>query len=521
VEICAGDFITIGGLNAADQKYLWEPGIYLNDSHLANPGFVFNDLLTTSRLLTYVLTSSGDGCARPDTMNILVHPKPEPVMYGSSSVCPGTKEILYWTNSQSGFSYAWAVEGGVVSGEALQDTIRVNWGQSNADAKVKLIITNEFKCQGDQTIFPVRINVQLETETPKGLSQVCSNLRNENLYQIGNTNGSVYTWGIDGGIIQHGQGSSKILVDWSGQGEHMLWVAEKSVTQDTICFGRSDTLKVKVYTDSLQAIIDMVTVTPSDESIASISGNLFNASEKFSSPVNILRKVSEEETWTPVKYNLELSPSGFSANDINLNTDDLIFEYQIQTINECHLDVFSDIHHTIQLKAKADESSGKILLQWNAYDGWRENVLRYEIWRKIDGDSLFTHIASTAPDDLSFELSDGDKGFKHQFILKAIARGRDFYSWSNQQEVSFIHALSVPNVFTPNNDQLNETFDIPHIELYPENEIVIYNRYGKEVFRKRNYKGDWTGNGLSTGVYYYVLSVVNARPYKGWVQLLR
>jgi gliding motility-associated-like protein len=65
--------------------------------------------------------------------------------------------------------------------------------------------------------------------------------------------------------------------------------------------------------------------------------------------------------------------------------------------------------------------------------------------------------------------------------------------------------LTVPNVFTPNGDQYNELFAIDSLENYMSNEIKIFNRYGKKVFSKKNYAGDWDGENLRDGVYFYVL----------------
>jgi gliding motility-associated-like protein len=88
-----------------------------------------------------------------------------------------------------------------------------------------------------------------------------------------------------------------------------------------------------------------------------------------------------------------------------------------------------------------------------------------------------------------------------------------------------IAGLKVPNVFTPNGDGLNDTFIIPGLEQYTENEIVIINRWGNHVYEKKNYNNDWAGVGLLDGTYYYVLTAKNpsgeTETYKGYVTLLR
>ncbi|MEJ6981516.1 Ig-like domain-containing protein [Pedobacter sp. P351] len=85
--------------------------------------------------------------------------------------------------------------------------------------------------------------------------------------------------------------------------------------------------------------------------------------------------------------------------------------------------------------------------------------------------------------------------------------------------------LVIPNIFTPNGDGVNETFEIRGLNIYPENEISIINRWGNTIYEKKNYENTWEGNGLDEGTYFYILKVRNAggtwKVYKGYVTLLR
>jgi gliding motility-associated-like protein/uncharacterized repeat protein (TIGR01451 family) len=93
------------------------------------------------------------------------------------------------------------------------------------------------------------------------------------------------------------------------------------------------------------------------------------------------------------------------------------------------------------------------------------------------------------------------------------------------QAVQQVNPLIIPNVFTPNGDGVNDTFVIPGLDTYSENEITIINRWGNDVYEKKNYQNDWTGNGLLEGTYFYVLRVFTLGGqwdvYKGYVTLLR
>nr|WP_262902648.1 gliding motility-associated C-terminal domain-containing protein [Pontibacter aydingkolensis] len=80
----------------------------------------------------------------------------------------------------------------------------------------------------------------------------------------------------------------------------------------------------------------------------------------------------------------------------------------------------------------------------------------------------------------------------------------------------------IPNIFTPNGDGINDTFSVPMLELYPDNELVILNRFGKEVYRKESYQGNWNGENVVSGVYFYQLYIKKLdEHYKGWVEIVR
>lgn len=88
-----------------------------------------------------------------------------------------------------------------------------------------------------------------------------------------------------------------------------------------------------------------------------------------------------------------------------------------------------------------------------------------------------------------------------------------------------INSVKIPNIFTPNNDGINDAFVIPGLLSYPDNELNIFNRGGGSVYQKRSYQNDWVAPGLADGTYFYVLKVKitgdQYETYKGYVTVLR
>ncbi len=74
-------------------------------------------------------------------------------------------------------------------------------------------------------------------------------------------------------------------------------------------------------------------------------------------------------------------------------------------------------------------------------------------------------------------------------------------------EAAFEPAIAIPNLISPNNDGINDRFEIRNLEQYPDNELIIFNRKGKVVFRAISYANDWAAEGLADGAYFYRFAV--------------
>lgn len=87
--------------------------------------------------------------------------------------------------------------------------------------------------------------------------------------------------------------------------------------------------------------------------------------------------------------------------------------------------------------------------------------------------------------------------------------------------------IELPTAFSPNFDGNNDYLVIKGLEEYPDNEIVIYNRWGQVVFTRNNYRNDWYGlneNGepLVDGTYFLIVKAryIN-RVYNSYIDLRR
>lgn len=84
----------------------------------------------------------------------------------------------------------------------------------------------------------------------------------------------------------------------------------------------------------------------------------------------------------------------------------------------------------------------------------------------------------------------------------------------------------IPNTFTPNNDGVNDLWNIDVLSAFPGNTVNVFSRYGQVVFQSKGYPRSWDGtfNGkpLPDGTYYYIIDLKNGMPIiTGWVLIAR
>jgi gliding motility-associated-like protein len=88
------------------------------------------------------------------------------------------------------------------------------------------------------------------------------------------------------------------------------------------------------------------------------------------------------------------------------------------------------------------------------------------------------------------------------------------------------YALESNNILTPNSDGHNDRWMIANIELYPDNEVAVYDKAGKLVYREKGYRNQWDGklNGvpLKDDAYFYIIQFnkPNVKPIKGYLTII-
>jgi gliding motility-associated-like protein len=90
--------------------------------------------------------------------------------------------------------------------------------------------------------------------------------------------------------------------------------------------------------------------------------------------------------------------------------------------------------------------------------------------------------------------------------------------------IRVLKKLGIANAFSPNGDGINDNWIIEGIDTYDNAEVLVFDRFGRQVFKTSRFSG-WNGTlggkKLPMGTYYYIIDVKQNLPIlTGWLQLL-
>ncbi len=122
-----------------------------------------------------------------------------------------------------------------------------------------------------------------------------------------------------------------------------------------------------------------------------------------------------------------------------------------------------------------------------------------------------TYLWSTGETAQQIEVFTGEQFISVEVINPAGCSGSDEIHIQPCSPEAFF--ANIANTITPNNDNVNDTWQIDEAMAYPEIEIEIFDRWGRLVWRSsRGYTENWDGrnmNGkeLPMDSYFYVINL--------------
>jgi len=296
-------------------------------------------------------------------------------------------------------------------------------------------------------------------------------------------------------------------------GDYILTISEYSipgdVTSSLIC-QMTDTFTVN-ETNDIEATFLLEGLCSKDDSVDLvmnvIGGTPFNSDETYTYQLinSSLITVSTNDS----VFNLPAGPYSLIVIDKNGCTSAYpqnIFIDPVESMNSfmSSVGVICKDDDTGEARVFVQEGTSPFLFQWSI-----DSTIT------IEHDS-FSSIYGLLPGEYYVKITDA---------MGCITR--DTFEVKSNPAI----CIKVYKVFSPNDDDIHEFWEIENIQLYPQALVLVYDRNGRQVFRRRNYINaedvafggkDLNGQPLPSGTYYYVIDLENEdEVFKGVLTIVR
>lgn len=189
--------------------------------------------------------------------------------------------------------------------------------------------------------------------------------------------------------------------------------------------------------------------------------------------------------------------------------------YKIRQVNDCGIENKTPGDEACSMVLKGVSNPFEHSLNWNPYVYWKAGTKQFAVIRQ-EPDMEPIEVAQTGP--LAILYTDDqlniDNGLYH-YTIRADENdgGYGYSSLSNTIELIQKPIVYTPNVFTPNNDQVNDRWE-PHPVFVKEYNLKIFNRWGQLVFetndKHETFNAEFYKDPTAVDAYVYLIT------YTGW-----
>lgn len=490
-------------------KWTWNFGDGSGTSSMANPTYVYGDTGTYNVTLQ---VETDKGCTSSITSKpVIIHPLPE-----AGFIIPGNcinDPITTFTDtskiadgSQSQFTYLWNFGDPNASPANNQSTAQHGQHKYTAtgDYTVSLTITSKDGCKDTVTqLFTLNGAVPVPSFTLQGGNQHCSN---DSVVLINNSSVA------PGRIVKieifwdyANDPTNKTLINYPAQGSQYKHLypefsapASKNYVIRLVAYSGDNCL------NSTQQNLTLL-ATP-----AIVFNPLADVCEDF--PAFQVQASAPNLNGTGVFTGPGITPGGvFTPRTAGTGNHRLLYRYT--AANGCS-NVDSQFIRVLPVPVANAGPDRFVLEGGNAVlDGsGTGNGLSFT-WTPatyLDKDTIAKPV-STPLDDITYTLT---------------VTNSDGCAATDQVFVKVLKSPTIPNVFSPNGDGINDKWVIQYLESYPGATVELFNRYGQPVFRSVGYSTPWDGtfkgSPVPAGTYYYIIDPKNGRrQIAGYVDVIR
>jgi gliding motility-associated-like protein len=186
------------------------------------------------------------------------------------------------------------------------------------------------------------------------------------------------------------------------------------------------------------------------------------------------------------------------------------------------------------LTIDADCSTGNVKLKWTDISIFSDDVASYSLWYKASVNEDWVPVTVIKTGQVLEFRSDGLNSIAGCYAVNATDSNGNVGELSPDFCIDNCPEFDLPNVFTPNNDGVNDYFMAIKVRQVKEINLSVVDRWGNLVYTTNDPEFKWNGVSqfsklpASEGTFFYVCEVfewrvsgIAKRTLKGIVQLIR
>ena len=470
-------------------------GIFSGNGTSSSGVFTPSQAGVGSHTIKFVYTSNG-GCLDSITFQINVSPQPV-ANFGFSSVCIGDSTLFTDSStivSGSVSNWNWAFGDGTTS-TSRPPLRKLYDGFGNYNAQ--LIVTSDSGCSSQPAIKVLRVNatpvVNFNLPASVCLPGGVANFTNLSTLPNGTVSDLSFTWNFGDNTTATTFNASHVYADSNNYIIRLTATSLAGCTNDTTqTFSSFFRKPVADFSVSALAICQGVETKFVNRSLAP-SSTISKYIWRFGDG-SVSTDTTPAKTYAlPGNYNVQL---------------------QVTTPQGCTADTTKPVR--VFLQPKIDAGINVFIPEGTIY----------RLQPFVNDTSLaFRWSPPTYLDNSQVLRPNFTASFSQLLFLFGTGEGN--CTGYDSVKITVLKPLRVPNVFSPNRDGTNDTWQIPGLADYPGNVVEVFNRYGQSVFRNIGYSTPWDGtiNGkpLPVGTYYYIIDLKQpgAKPVTGSITILK
>jgi len=423
---------------------------------------------TTNTTYTVYLTDGIDTVQ--NSVNVVVNPIPTSTFTVTSPVCVGNPSTITYTGSaSSGATYAWGFDGGDIISGSGQGPYQVSWTSSGTHTLSLGIMENS--CLS----LPTTVSVVVNPNPAAPNISFTPTCLGDNLHLFADlVPNATYNWIGPNGFTSSQQNPVITNTTQASAGNYSA-----SITDANGC--------VSAYSSETVTILNLPVVsfnaspTSGCEPLTVNFSNTTPSSTKYfwqfgDSGVDTISNPSHTYNHSG-SFSVTLTVKDNNGCSNQLTTNNMITVHPLPVADFTTNPNVGAPNFPVAFSSAYTTSPAT--WYWNFGDG------TLETWQIPTTQHAFTTMGN----------------FTVTHIVESQFGCKDTVS-----KTILVIKITIPNVFTPNGDGLNDHFVIDGIDQMTGTHLIVFNRWGKKVFESTDYKNDWDGENASDGVYYFILS---------------